>query len=138
MRCVFSLSLGLPAKYCIAVSPARLPRLASDWRSLVFSLRPSPAELRAMVRALVKRFGFPQACSLLGVSGLTVKGWLRGSMVPSGGASRAIWLVWVLCFHPDRLSTLGDLVTWGRFKVQRRAPSPSARAEPSRWSGWSI
>jgi hypothetical protein len=53
---------------------------------------------------------------------------------PNFAARRAIWLVWCLCLHPERLESLEDLVTWGRFHAERRPVQRPAEE----WCDWSI
>ena len=68
-----------------------------------------------MLERLRCRLGHRWLCACLGVSALTVNAWRDGSRLPSGGARRAIWFLWCLVFHPERLSSLEDLATWGRL-----------------------
>jgi hypothetical protein len=85
-----------------------------------------------MVEHLQRLLGRHGLCAALGVPWRTVLGWLAGK-VPSAGAMRAIWLTWCLLFHPERLTSLHDIVTWGRFRIERRPA-----VQPGGWSGWVI
>ena len=86
-----------------------------------------------MLQELVDCFGLPGACMVLSVPRMTVNAWLDGRFRPAASAVRAVWLTWVLVLHPDRISSLADVVTWGRFRIERRSD-----ARPEGWSGWSI
>jgi hypothetical protein len=87
-----------------------------------------------MVAALVSRLGRHDAAAVLGVPMLTLNGWRDRLKSPSMPARRAIWLVWCLTLHPERLTSLFDVITWGRFRVERRAVWRSC----SEWSDWSV
>jgi hypothetical protein len=67
----------------------------------------------------------------LGLSVLTLRGWVSGRYVPDMAGRRVIWLVWCIVFHPERCRTLLDLATWGRFSTRERAALVL-------WSDWSI
>jgi hypothetical protein len=83
-----------------------------------------------MIHDLQDYFGERTTCALLGVPVLTFRDWLAGRGMTASGV-RVVWLSWCLTFHPERLQTVEDLVTWGRFHVER--------GEPARGVGdWSI
>jgi len=85
-----------------------------------------------LLRDLVKAFGKPGAAAVLGVPRLTLQHWLTGRRHPSAGAARGIWWTWIVVLHPGRVRCLADIVTWGRWKIERQPASPGD------WSGWSI
>lgn len=85
-----------------------------------------------MLRDLSAGLGRDGCAVVLGVSGITIRSWLRVGKF-SAVSKRMIWLTWCLVFHPDRLQSIGELVTWGRFRIERRPPE-----QPGEWSGWSI
>jgi len=86
-----------------------------------------------MLAAVERRLGQRGVRAGLGVSKLTRDAWASGHRVPSAAARRAIWFLWCLVFHPERLSSLEDLATWGRLHGRQRVVQP-----PGEWSGWSI
>ena len=108
-------------------------RLSTKWYVLPFALAPSAGELRGFLVDLQDRFGRGGAGALLCVPVQTFQRWIAGGKIDSASA-RAVWLVWVLLLHPDRLQSAFDLVTWGRFRVERQAVSRPS----SSWSGWEI
>jgi len=73
-----------------------------------------------MLERLYGFLGRETLCAVLGLPVQTVRDWRSGRRVPSGAGYRAIWLTWCMCFHPERLATLHDIATWGRFRVERR------------------
>ena len=87
-----------------------------------------------MLDDLIQFLGFRSAAAVVGVPGLTLRGWQQRRKNPSYAAKRAIWLVWCLLLHPDRLTSLEDLVTWGRLKTVRRLVERPA----CDWTDWSI
>lgn len=94
----------------------QLESLSPAIRSLRFLFMPSVDECCDMVRELETAFGNERNTAvLMGVSVITLRSWKnrRAISVPS---RRAVWLIWVLLLHPERIETAFDLVTWGRFK----------------------
>jgi len=75
------------------------------------------------------------AAEVLGVSVITERSWMhrRTMAIPS---RRAIWLTWVLLFHPERIGSGFDLLTWGRFKGCERPKRvrPSVEVACEDWS----
>ena len=73
---------------------------------------------------------FPACRQLADLLGIPVATLRRCEMVerdPNKSARRLVWLLWCMVLHPDRLQTCFDLVTWGRFRVDRkRKRSPAA------------
>jgi hypothetical protein len=94
-------------------------------------LRPRPSEQAAMLARLRVVFGDNSCGALLGVPVSTFRFWCRKGRVRPAGAVRAVWLIYALTLRPDLCSTLFDVATWGRFKLERGAA-------PGPWSGWSI
>ena len=88
-----------------------------------------------MLAQLYRALGRQGCCAVLGVSVLTLRHWIKADRPPAGAARRCIWFAWCLLFHPERLATIEDLVTWGRFHRRKVAPRKVPRAE---WSEWSI
>lgn len=89
--------------------------------------RPQPGEVRAMLRELRLSLGSEKAlCDALAIPYRTMVAWMLGTADPPAAAVRAVWLTWVLLCHPERVQTLFDLATWGRFRpVQIRRPKRS-------------
>ena len=108
-------------------------RLSPKWRVLPFALAPSPAELRGLLADLVSAYGLDGACAVLGVSTLTVRSWVAGARL-KGSSARLVWLTYMICLRPGRLESAFDLVTWGRFTIERS----EVKLPGSSWSGWSI
>jgi fatty acid desaturase len=64
---------------------------------------------------------FPGALpAILGVSARAVWFWRAGEIPPY--MARPVWLCWVVLLHPERLQTLLDVLTWGRFTDARTPP----------------
>jgi hypothetical protein len=78
-----------------------------------------------MLTDLLGLFGWVGIVSVLGVSRRSLVDWVRGQ-APSDAARRAIWLVWCLTLHPDRLQSVFDLCTWGRFRQSPASVSDQA------------
>jgi len=55
-----------------------------------------------------------RVAALLGCDILTLNAWTMGRRNPCRAARRAIWFAWCLLLHPEKLRTMGDLLTWGR------------------------
>jgi hypothetical protein len=72
-----------------------------------------------MLSSLQHYFGERTACVLLGVPVLTYRRWISRGGLPSSGV-RVVWLTWCLTLHPERLQSLFDMATWGRFRVERQ------------------
>jgi len=112
----------------------RPSRLSQKWNILPFALAPSRGELLVLLAALVDRFGERSACRLLGVPVQTVRCWAASRRPPPASAARLIWLVHALLLRPGIVTSAFDLVTWGRFRVERQAVTrPSAE-----WTDYEI
>ena len=72
----------------------------------------------ADLRRLVGRNQVPE---LLGIPVLTVRKWEARAQNPPASGVRAVWLVWCLLLHPEKMRTAFDVVTWGRFRVEYRS-----------------
>ena len=108
--------------------------LAGKWASCNLCLRPSREECKRLLLELQERFGEHGACDLLGVPVLTFRQWrsTRGGIASAG--LRVVWLVHALLLRPETVTSAFDLVTWGRFKVTRRA----VRRPAAEWTDWCI
>lgn len=80
-----------------------------------------------MLADLQRVFPGAQLPNVLGIPFRSLRNWTVTRLPPSDPARRAVWLVWCLVLHPARLSTVFDLVTWGRFRRDRKARQRSAR-----------
>jgi hypothetical protein len=81
-----------------------------------------------MLQDLYSAMGGERALAeILKVSVRNVRAWRNRQCRLSDGAASLVWLTWVLLLHPERLKTLHDLVTWGRFRppVTRPARHPT-------------
>jgi hypothetical protein len=61
---------------------------------------------------------------LLGCPRRTIHNWLSGFSHPPFASAKCIWMVWAGLLHPERLRTVWDLITWGRF-------APSSENKPN-------
>lgn len=122
-----------------------LPRTVLEL--LVFRLQPNASECRAMLGELIERLGGTvQARNAMGVSGVTLRHWLRGSREPSDAGKRVIWLTWALLLHPERCRTLHHMITWGRYATRREPwrigkghhAKPARLLPPTDGSDWVI
>jgi len=78
-----------------------------------------------MLAQLAVHLGRDGLAMTLGVPALTVTSWREGTKRPSAAAVRCVWLLWCLVLHPDRVSSVWSIATWGRFEIERRhVPAP--------------
>lgn len=91
-----------------------------DDKSTIWRLcRPSLEEFQRECFALALAFGGEQqAAYAVGVSAATWYAWAKGRYAPSEAARRAVWFMWVLVLHPERIQTVFDILTWGRFSTR--------------------
>ena len=68
-----------------------------------------------MITALKREFGSGRVQDLLGVDSVTLSLWTRGKQSPTAAARKAVWLVWSLALHPEQITSLWDIATYGRF-----------------------
>jgi hypothetical protein len=127
--------LAFVVKTCALIASSPAPMLPS-WEGNPLALAPSREDCRAMVRELFDRLGRWQAARALGVPMITADQWLAKG--PGWMATRrSVWLVWCLCLHPERCTTVFDLVTWGRF-ASRSAKQSAPSLPPCDGSDWVI
>lgn len=88
--------------------------------------KPSDVETLGMVRDVVRRLGERGAADVIGCPLMTLRHWTAGEVQPAATARRVVWVVWVLMFHPERLRSWFDWLTWARFSV--RSPGPPGAA----------
>lgn len=65
---------------------------------------------------------------VLGVSRRTLNSWRYGQADASTAATRAVWLTWILLLHPERLTSVYDLVCWGRWEPLPSRPPKRKRS----------
>jgi hypothetical protein len=88
-----------------------------DLRQLHLGCAPDVPEVLRMLSELLAVAGNPPALNqLLGLPAVTVENWMAGRKRPTAAGVRAVWLIHALTFHPERLQTLFDVVTWGRYR----------------------
>ena len=133
MNCSVWVSSLPGRRVAVKVSQVRkLPLVSSEIAGVRHWCMPREAECVTMLRELVQRFGQFDTAALLGVPCLTLGAWLGGKCSVSA-ARRVIWLHWALLLHPEHCQTAFDLITWGRFRVEKSHKSPGWE-----WSDWSI
>jgi len=79
-------------------------------------------------------FGRTGTVAQLGVPWMNIRSWQDRRFAPNLAARRAIWLVWYMAFHPERLRSLEDIVTWGTLSAEDQPVERPA----CEWSGWQI
>jgi len=84
-----------------------------------------------MLERLHGLLGRHTLCAVLGLPVRTIESWRSGRRVPDGAGIRVIWLTWCLLLHPERLQTVFDVATWGRFRISRAAHPVVRTAENS-------
>jgi len=96
-----------------------LPLLDPAWMVVAQSCRCTPDELRVMLADLdrLARGSHRTLAAIIGVPGITLAQWKQGRGFTACSA-RAIWFAWCILLHPDRLGSVVDLITWGRFRVK--------------------
>lgn len=91
-----------------------------------------------MIGDLERAFGGEHGvCALLCVPVMTLRAWRGGLRVPTASAKRAVWLTWALLLHPERIQTVFDLQTWGRFRTRVKPAVKSGVFVPGK-DDWSI
>jgi hypothetical protein len=119
----------------------KLPgNLCDRWRRITYSLRPGAGETAAMLADLQRRLGCAGLALVLAVPVMTLRRWQSGRGTPTAAGIRAIWLLWCLVLHPDRLRSVLSVATWGRFEEQRaaRLAGEGIEGEPAPGEDWSI
>jgi hypothetical protein len=91
--------------------------------SLWFRLQPSHEEFRKMLNELYRalRYDRHMLCAYLGVSWRTLKNWIERGEPCSDAALRAVWLLHTLTLYPERIRSMFDIVTWGRYSMNRKS-----------------
>ena len=102
-------------------------RLNPDWGPYWRLCRPNLEEFYRQMCEVRAFCGGDEdrTAQLLGVSVLTLRGWHYRRFIPNDAARRAVWLTWVLVLHPERIRSLFDILTWGRFST---SPRPQRKA----------
>lgn len=77
-----------------------------------------------MLADLQRILGREDACLLLGLPIQSWRNWMLRRESPSAPARKLIWIVWSLVCRPDLVTSLFDVATWGRFRVERREAPP--------------
>ena len=82
---------------------------------LAFVFQPKNEQFASMLNDLAGKIGWRALAAVLGVSQLTLDSWRKCRNGPSAGARKLVWVVWALVFHREKLQSLFDVATWGRF-----------------------
>jgi hypothetical protein len=72
-----------------------------------------------MLSALERKFGSVGSYDLLGVGKVTWMQWRKHKREPNMAARKAVWLIWALALHPEQVTSLWDIATYGRFHGQQ-------------------
>ena len=68
-----------------------------------------------MLLRLVRKLGIPSTCALLSVEKFLLAGWIAQKCSFKPRDRRLIWLTHTLVFEPEKLRSLFDVITCGRF-----------------------
>lgn len=91
-------------------------------------LAPDDRETRKMLRQLHGKLGTAEDVALmLRVPVMTVRHWEGSYGSFSEAAKSLIHLAWLLLLHPDKIGTMFDLMTWGRFAPIATRPARKPR-----------
>lgn len=88
-------------------------------------LEPCESESLRWLRDVLKVMTGEEVALWCGCTESSITDWRKGRNAPSPAMRRLIWLLWCMHYGRDRIATLYDCMTWGRF-------APSARLE----TGW--
>jgi hypothetical protein len=72
-----------------------------------------------MLSALERRFGRKQCEEIIGVCPDTWTDWTVERKDVNNTARKAVWLIWSLALHPEQVTSLWDIATYGRFHGQQ-------------------
>jgi hypothetical protein len=92
-------------------------------------LSPTDREFRSMLAALERKFGSVGSYDLLGVEKSCWMMWRKKKRIPSLAARKMVWLVWSLALHPEQVTSLWDIATYGRFHGQQIMEPPDPEYE---------
>lgn len=79
------------------------------------SLPPDRNTCRKMLLRLVRKLGIPSTCALLSVEKFTLAQWIGKTPLFKARDRRLIWITHTLVFEPEKLRSLFDVITCGRF-----------------------
>lgn len=68
-----------------------------------------------MLLRLVRKLAIPSTCALLSVEKGVLAGWINGKIFMKPRERRLVWMVHALTFEPEKLRSLFDVITCGRF-----------------------
>lgn len=85
-------------------------------------LRPSGPRTRQQLLRLERTLGRQLTYALIGCPWHTGLKWSKGHTDTNPTQKRCIWIVYCMIFHPERLRTMWDWLTWGHFAVDVRVP----------------
>jgi hypothetical protein len=114
----------------LPTSAPGIPDEAQDRLHWLWYLFPSNELTLRYLREIIAVSGTRRrACAYLRLPARTVGLWLSGKRRTTIAPRSLIWLTWCLLLHPDRIRTVFDLATWGRFRVK-----PEAKPDPEDYS----
>jgi hypothetical protein len=82
-----------------------------------------------MVAELIRKKGFVATADLIGIDNLTLSRWRKGTRIPTMAARKAVFLIWSLALHPEQVTSLWDIATFGRFHGQQIMEPPEPEYE---------
>lgn len=117
--------------YPWTVRPARHPeRFALGWSHAANLTRPGFDAIRLMLLDLRRDMGDRDAASAVGCPTRTFRGWVNRQKEPSACACRAVWAAWIFRYHPERVRTWFDWVTWGTLRPRDEPTAPPGPPAP--------
>ena len=79
------------------------------------SMPPDRETCRKMLLRLVRKLGIVSTCALLSVEKRVLAGWIGREYFYKPRDRRLIWVTHTLVFEPEKLRSLFDVITCGRF-----------------------
>lgn len=81
-----------------------------------------------MVQSLSRYWGWDKTALMLNAELTTMQSWITGKSLPMGVSIRSIWFLHSLTFHPENVSSMFHVLTWGKWARKDEARRRRAKA----------
>lgn len=120
-----------------------------DVANLSKILRIDERQALHLLKTLLNRYGAVNVCAWLGIENDTLYRTLHQTRWLRPMDRRLIWFIHSMLLHPERCSSVFNILTWGKFAVpkkRKKGSKPSSQLPhdtttggvPEEWSGWDI